>query len=87
MRSDSGIPLNIGSTEMVTINQLVDIISKIAGKKISINHIDGPLGVNGRNSDNSLIKKTIDWEPKMPLVQGLEVTYGWIEAQVQGKKN
>ena len=87
MRSDSGIPLNIGSTEMVTINQLVDIVSKIAGKKININNIDGPLGVNGRNSDNSLIKKTIDWEPKMPLVQGLEITYGWIEGQVQEKKN
>ena len=48
---------------------------------------DSPLGVNGRNSDNSLIKKTIDWEPKMPLVQGLEITYGWIEGQVQEKKN
>ena len=56
-------------------------------KKININNIDGPLGVNGRNSDNSLIKKTIDWEPKMPLVQGLEITYGWIEGQVQEKKN
>ena len=65
MRSDFWYtPKHWIEAEMVTINQLVDIISKIAGKKIDINHIDGPLGVNGRNSDNSLIKKTIDWEPK-----------------------
>ena len=87
MRSESTFPLNIGSEEMVTINQLVEIISKISGKSITINHIDGPLGVKGRNSDNSLIKKTIDWQPRLPLVKGLETTYEWIENQVLEAKN
>jgi nucleoside-diphosphate-sugar epimerase len=76
-------PVNIGSEEMVTINQLAEIIMEIAGKKLSIKHIPGPLGVRGRNSDNRLIYKKLKWKPKMPLRKGLEITYKWIEDQIQ----
>ena len=76
-------PVNIGSEEMVTINQLVSIVADIAGKKIEIDHIPGPLGVRGRNSHNELIRKMLGWEPKQPLKAGLEKTYAWIEAQVR----
>lgn len=72
-------PVNIGSEERVTINQLVDIVSDIAGKKLVKNHISGPLGVRGRNSDNRLIKQKLGWAPSQPLRRGLEATYAWIE--------
>jgi len=75
-------PVNIGSEEMVTINELAEIAMKVAGKKLSIKHIPGPLGVRGRNSDNRLIKKLLGWEPDYPLVKGMEETYRWIEEQV-----
>lgn len=75
-------PVNIGSDEMVTINQLVDIVSDIAGKKIEKNHIPGPLGVRGRNSDNTMIEDRLGWRPSQSLRAGLERTYEWIEAQV-----
>jgi len=68
--------------EMVTINQLVDLVSEIAGKRIGKRHIRGPLGVRGRNSDNRLIKEKLNWEPNRPLRVGLEPTYRWIETQV-----
>ncbi len=74
--------MNIGSEEMVTINQLVGLVADIAGKTIQINYIDGPLGVRGRNSDNRLIREKLGWAPSQPLVTGLELTYGWIEQQV-----
>ena len=82
---DSGFvgPLNVGSEEMVTINQLVDYIAKISGKKINIKHIDGPLGVKGRNSDNKLIKEKLGWEPTYDLRKGLEQTYNWICEQIK----
>jgi len=80
-RSDFTGPVNIGSEEMVTINQLVDIVADIAGKRIEKNHIPGPTGVRGRNSDNRLIEEKLGWSPSQPLVKGLEVTYGWIERQ------
>ncbi len=76
-------PVNIGSTEMVTINHLAEMAMAIAGKKLEIIHIKGPLGVRGRNSDNKLIKAKLDWEPSSPLSQGLTVTYRWIEEQVK----
>ena len=76
-------PLNIGSEEMVTINQLAEMVIKISGKKLSINHIDGPLGVRGRCSDNKLIKEKLDWSPNYPLYKGLEITYKWISEQVR----
>ena len=83
IRSGFPAPVNIGSEEMVTINQLVDLIADIAGKRITKRHIEGPQGVRGRNSDNRLIRKSLDWEPSQPLRTGLERTYGWIESQVE----
>ena len=68
---------------MVTINQLAEMAMSIAGKKQSIKHIPGPLGVRGRNSDNKLIREKLGWEPNYPLRKGLEKTYIWIEKKVQ----
>lgn len=82
-RSDFEGPVNIGSEEMVTINQLVDIVADIAGKKIEKNHIPGPTGVRGRNSDNRLIEERLGWGPSQTLRAGLEKTYEWIEWQVR----
>ena len=80
-------PVNIGSEEMVTINQLAEMVMKIAGKKQKINHIPGPLGVMGRNSDNKLIKDILGWAPDYSLESGLSKTYKWIEEQVIQKKS
>ncbi len=82
LRSDCEIPVNIGSEEMVTINQLAHMVSDIAGKTLALEHIPGPLGVRGRNSDNRLIREKLGWAPNQPLVKGLEKTYAWIEQQV-----
>lgn len=82
LRSGFEGPVNIGSEEMVTINQLVHMVADISGKTIEINHIDGPTGVRGRNSDNRLIAEKLGWAPSMTLKAGLEKTYGWIERQV-----
>ncbi len=82
LRSDFPGPVNIGSQEMVTINQLVDLVADIAGKRIGKKHIPGPLGVRGRNSDNRLIKEKLHWEPTRRLRVGLEPTYRWIANQV-----
>ncbi|PID42437.1 MAG: NAD-dependent dehydratase [Proteobacteria bacterium] len=81
MRSDQTGPFNIGSEEMVSINQLAETLSLIAGKQLSLKHISGPLGVRGRNSDNRLIKEKLNWAPSRPLSEGLEKTYQWIAAQ------
>lgn len=86
MESDFSGPLNIGSEEMVSINQLAEMIMEIAGKKLSIKHIPGPLGVRGRNSDNRLIVEKLHWKPSQPLKQGLKLTYQWIEQEVMKKK-
>lgn len=86
MNSPFSGPVNIGSEEMVTINHLADIVMEIAGKKLSIIHIPGPLGVRGRNSDNKLIKMKLGWEPSMRLADGLKNTYKWIEEQIRIKK-
>jgi nucleoside-diphosphate-sugar epimerase len=83
LRSNFPGPVNIGSEEMVTINQLVDMVADIAGKNIEKHHITGPTGVRGRNSDNHLIRERLGWEPMTRLRDGLEVTYGWIESQVR----
>lgn len=83
VNSDFTGPVNIGSEEMVSINQLAEMIMKIAGKRITIKHIPGPLGVRGRNSDNRLIYAKLGWRPESPLVKGLEVTYIWIKDQVE----
>lgn len=82
MDSDFIGPINIGSEEMVTINQLVDIAADVSGKKINKKHIDGPLGVRGRNSENSLIRKKLGWDYKMPLKDGITKTFKWIESQM-----
>ena len=82
-RSDFTGPVNIGSEEMVSINQLAEIVMKIAGKKLRLQHIPGPLGVRGRNSDNRLLRSRIGWAPSQPLQAGLEVTYRWILEQVE----
>ncbi len=79
-------PVNIGSDEMVTINQLAEYAMEIAGKKLTIKHIEGPLGVRGRNSDNTLIKEKLGWAPSQPLKVGLAKTYKWIEEQVKRSK-
>ncbi|MEW6747491.1 MAG: NAD-dependent epimerase/dehydratase family protein [Planctomycetota bacterium] len=83
MRSRCRGPINIGSEEMVTINQLAQMIMEIAGKKLSIRHIPGPLGVRGRNSDNRLIRQELGWAPSFPLREGLLPTYRWIAEQVE----
>lgn len=83
LRSNFEGPVNIGSDEMVSINQLVDYVSEIAGKKVMKNHIPGPLGVKGRNSDNRLIEAKLGWRPNASLKSGLEKTYAWIEQQVR----
>jgi nucleoside-diphosphate-sugar epimerase len=75
-------PVNVGSEEMVTINQLAEMVMQIAGKKLAIKHISGPLGVRGRNSDNRLIAEKLSWKPSRPLREGLEKTYRWIQQQV-----
>jgi GDP-D-mannose 3',5'-epimerase len=84
MRSQFSGPLNVGSDEMVTINQLVRLVTEIAGKKVTVVHKDGPLGVRGRNSDNRLIKEKLGWSPSQSLRIGLEQTYQWVEQQVHG---
>jgi len=81
LRSSFAGPVNIGSEEMVSINQLAGLIADIAGKTIQLNHIEGPQGVRGRNSDNRLIQEKLGWAPSQTLRAGLEKTYGWIEQQ------
>jgi GDP-D-mannose 3', 5'-epimerase len=78
-------PVNIGSEEMVTINQLVEITARIAGKSIGMKHIPGPLGVRGRNSDNALIREILGWDYKQSLEVGIEKTYKWILEQIESK--
>lgn len=82
MASNFQGPVNIGSSEMVTVNQLVETVCEIAGKKLTVKHIEGPVGVRGRNSDNTLIRQKLKWEPSIPLRKGLELTYEWVKKQV-----
>jgi nucleoside-diphosphate-sugar epimerase len=81
MGSDFAGPVNIGSEEMVTINKLVEVVATIAEKEIKIDHIDGPTGVRGRNSNNDLIRAELNWDYSQPLAVGLEKTYKWIESE------
>jgi len=82
MRSSMTGPFNIGSAEMITINQLAEMAMEIAGKRLQVRHVPGPLGVRGRNSDNELIRASLGWEPSQPLRTGMEKTYAWIASQV-----
>lgn len=82
MRSDFEGPVNIGSDEMITINELAEMAIAISGKSVRIENVPGPLGVRGRNSDNRLIQARLGWCPRQPLRTGMEVTYRWVAKQV-----
>ena len=81
MESDFKEPINIGSEEMISINDLAKMVIDITGKNIHIKNIDGPVGVRGRNSDNTLIREKLGWEPKYTLRQGMEKLYSWVKSQ------
>jgi GDP-D-mannose 3',5'-epimerase len=85
MGSDYHEPLNLGQDRLVTIDQLADIIEKIAGSRITKKHISGPQGVRGRNSDNTRLRQVLGWEPDISLEEGLARTYAWIEEQVRAQ--
>ncbi len=85
MRSGFREPLNLGQDRMVTINQLADIVAEIAGVRIVKKHIQGPMGVRGRNSDNTLLRSVLKWEPGISLEEGFATTYPWIEGQLRMK--
>jgi len=82
MQSNFQGPVNIGSEEMVTINQLVETAAKVAGKDVQKIHIDGPLGVRGRNSNNDLIREKLGWDYSQTLEEGIRITYDWIEGEI-----
>ncbi len=75
--------MNIGSDEMIAINALARMIMGVAGKTLTLRHVEGPLGVRGRNSDNTLIQERLGWRPALPLVEGIRKTYPWIRDQVE----
>ena len=83
MRSDFREPLNLGQDRLISINGLADLIMDIAGVRLTKKHVEGPEGVRGRNSDNSLLKEVLKWEPEISLEEGLRSTYEWIENQVK----
>ena len=83
MESDFQGPVNIGSEEMISINDLAKMIINISKKNVIINNIQGPVGVMGRNSDNQLLRSKLGWEPSQPLVDGIRMTYHWIESQIK----
>jgi GDP-D-mannose 3',5'-epimerase len=85
MQSDYREPLNLGQDRLVTINQVVDIVARIADIAVVKKHVPGPQGVRGRNSDNSRLRKALNWEPGISLEEGLARTYSWIEDQVRGQ--
>jgi GDP-D-mannose 3',5'-epimerase len=86
MCSDYSKPLNIGSDEMVSMNDMAAIVLALDGKSLPIKHIPGPEGVRGRNSDNELIKKVLGWAPSISLRDGLARTYVWIKAELEAEK-
>ncbi len=83
MRSDYHLPINIGSDEMVTINELAAMVIYLSGKRLKVKHVPGPQGVRGRCSDNRLIEEKLGWRPTMKLVDGMRKTYAWVEEQVK----
>ena len=83
MRSDHGEPLNLGTEEVMTINELARAVIEASGKQdITLRHVDGPQGVRGRNSDNRRLRTVLGWEPSTPIRQGLQPTYRWIAERV-----
>lgn len=88
MQSNHHEPINLGQDRMITVNELVDMVARIAGKKIIKRYdMTKPQGVRGRNSDNSKLQQVLKWEPQIPLEKGLEITYKWIHEQLAKKKN
>lgn len=87
MESDFKGPVNIGSEEMISINDFTRMIIDVSGKDLSINNVPGPEGVRGRNSDNDLIEKELGWKPTQPLRRGIERTYGWIQEQLKERES
>jgi nucleoside-diphosphate-sugar epimerase len=80
-------PINLGSSELISINDLVSMIEQIAGVELERHYkLDAPRGVAGRNSDNTMIKQILGWEPNIPLQEGMQETYAWIEQQYQDRK-
>jgi nucleoside-diphosphate-sugar epimerase len=86
MESDFSGPVNIGSEEMIAINDFAKMVIDISGKSLTIKNIPGPEGVRGRNSDNALIEEKLQWKPSLKLRQGMEKTYSWVSAQVEAAK-
>jgi len=83
MASDYGEPLNLGQDRLISINQLADMVCRIAGVTLSKRHVEGPQGVRGRNSDNARLREVLGWEPRVSLEEGLARTYAWIEGEVR----
>ena len=83
MESDYKQPINIGSDELISINDLAKMIINLSGKNITIKHIDGPQGVRGRNSDNTLINEKLGWKPSQPLIEGIKNTFNWIKSKYE----
>src|SRR5690606_5180203 len=83
MSSNFAGPVNIGSDEMVSINDFAQMIMRISGKRLAVKHIPGPIGVRGRTSDNRLIREKLDWAPSAALEEGMRRTYAWIDGQVK----
>jgi nucleoside-diphosphate-sugar epimerase len=86
MKSNFTGPVNIGSEEMISINDFTQLVASVAGKTINLNHIKGPIGVRGRNSDNNLIAEKLGWKPMQPLTDGVGKTYQWIASMVEAKR-
>jgi nucleoside-diphosphate-sugar epimerase len=85
MRSEYAHPLNLGTDELVTVNQLVDLVAEVAGKRVVKRHDRSkPQGVRGRNSDNTKLRQVLGWEPQISLREGLVPTYRWIESELRG---
>jgi GDP-D-mannose 3',5'-epimerase len=87
MMSDYDQPLNVGSDEMVSINEICDIVAEIDGRPITKKHIPGPEGVRGRNSDNTRIKEVLNWAPSISLRDGIRKTYAWIKSQLENERS
>lgn len=85
MHSEYPEPLNVGQDRMISINGLVDVVSELAGVQLTRRHVPGPVGVRGRNSDNTRVQQVLDWRPRVSLEDGLRQTYAWIEEQVRAE--
>jgi nucleoside-diphosphate-sugar epimerase len=84
MHSDYPHPLNLGTDELVTVNELVDLVAEVAGRHITKEHdLSKPQGVRGRNSDNTRLREVLGWEPQIPFKEGLVPTYRWIESELR----